>query len=827
VDEQAPANAQSLGQHSSPGPSPVAPTPTTSLSGSPEFRSLPSLPRLPGFPSFPGSGPFTDSQSSAGFEFSSGSATVPRGPRRGAADGPGALAAADRFGLDWGSAAPAVRAVAAEACARVPEEWAVEGPGISLSLGDAADLDPALLEAMLGPDGLGGEALGPQFGQDAAADALRPGPILAALTEQAVADAASLTDDQLTGAIHAAQRQQSRDAWQQTTLVAEYARRRAAQLADAKASGVPKGRRPGEFPDDELAAELLITRNQAAGRIEADLELTGRLPRTYAGMADGTISPDRADTIAAATGFLSDSDAAQADEILAAAAPGLRVDQLGRKAAALEMKLDPEAVRARKEHARSTRQRVEVRRELSGNASIAGRELDTAEALASKAHIDAVAVRLRNHGGLEGSLSSIRARVLIELTQGRDPLDLVHPNRARGSRPAAEQAEDGHPDGDGSLDEGLPPGPPTAAGNGTGSSGRRNFPPTPDTEHPDYPCCPGDPDDPGPDDRDRPDDCGPDGPGYAGPGGRPSWDADEAENACYDDPDADERARRGPLRPGMPAPLPAAINLLVPIGTLLGWSTAPAQANGIGLLDPVETRAIIQAASRHPRTRWCATIVNPDGTATAHACASGQHPWTPPPPQTPAPGAPPPGAPPPGSPPPGSPPPGSPPPGSPPPAPQPPPAVPPGGAAPPAPSPHGAGHPGRDDAPDPAQLTRLHELLEQLKLTPEHIAHGTCDHQHAEAHYTPSRKLKHLLRARTATCDAPGCNAQAVYCDQDHTTPWPDGPTDQCNLGPKCRRHHRCKQAPGWSVEQTEPGVIRWTLPNGRAHTTSPTVYDL
>jgi hypothetical protein len=36
------------------------------------------------------------------------------------------------------------------------------------------------------------------------------------------------------------------------------------------------------------------------------------------------------------------------------------------------------------------------------------------------------------------------------------------------------------------------------------------------------------------------------------------------------------------------------------------------------------------------------------------------------------------------------------------------------------------------------------------------------------------------------------------------------------NLRPKCRRHHRAKQAPGWRVEQPEPGVTRWTLPNGR-----------
>ena len=80
----------------------------------------------------------------------------------------------------------------------------------------------------------------------------------------------------------------------------------------------------------------------------------------------------------------------------------------------------------------------------------------------------------------------------------------------------------------------------------------------------------------------------------------------------------------------MTAPLPAAINLLVPIGTLLGWSAAPATPTASASSTQTETRDIVQAASQHPRTRWCATIINPDGTAAAHACAPGQHPWTPP-----------------------------------------------------------------------------------------------------------------------------------------------------------------------------------------------------
>src|ERR1700678_3272232 len=38
---------------------------------------------------------------------------------------------------------------------RIPEPWETESPAISLSLGDACDIDPVLLTAMCGPDGLG------------------------------------------------------------------------------------------------------------------------------------------------------------------------------------------------------------------------------------------------------------------------------------------------------------------------------------------------------------------------------------------------------------------------------------------------------------------------------------------------------------------------------------------------------------------------------------------------------------------------------------------------------------------------------------------------
>ncbi len=112
------------------------------------------------------------------------------------------------------------REIAAGRVEKAPEPWEIEGPAVSLSLGDAVDLDPAMLAAICGPDGLGGDALGPQFGQDAPADVLRPNPVLAALTEQVCADLSRLTDNQLIGALQAAWRLENRAHYLQMRIIA-------------------------------------------------------------------------------------------------------------------------------------------------------------------------------------------------------------------------------------------------------------------------------------------------------------------------------------------------------------------------------------------------------------------------------------------------------------------------------------------------------------------------------------------------------------------------------------------------------------------------------
>ena len=272
-------------------------------------------------------------------------------------------------------------------------------------------------------------------------------------------------------------------------------------------------------------------------------------------------------------------------------------------------------------------------------------------------------------------------------------------------------------------------------------------------------------DDPGADES-----LGADGDASIGSWPRSGDDPGPDDDVEYDEESATESGTGGTAP--APAPTPAIINLLVHAGTLFGWDTTPSQAGGWGLLNPAETRDLVGAASRHPQTRWCMTVIGPDGAAVAHGCSPGRHPWSPAPPD-----------------------------------------------------PEASPPESLRDGPFARKAEQFFDFVRALHLTLEPIAKGTCDHRHAEEHYTPSRKLQHLVRARSGTCTAPGCQAQAVHADLDHTTPYPEGSTDECNLGPKCRTHHRAKQTPGWKVEQPEPGVFRWTLPSGRGHTTRPSTY--
>ena len=88
--------------------------------------------------------------------------------------------------------------------------------------------------------------------------------------------------------------------------------------------------------------------------------------------------------------------------------------------------------------------------------------------------------------------------------------------------------------------------------------------------------------------------------------------------------------------------------------------------------------------------------------------------------------------------------------------------------------------------------------------------------------YRPGAKLTALVHARDGRCRFPGCSVAARFCDLDHVSPWPTGPTTATNLLTLCRRHHRIKQRPGWRVHLAPDATTTWTDPTGRERTTTP-----
>ena len=355
------------------------------------------------------------------------------------------------------------------------------------------------------------------FAQNGQADTMAPGALLATIVDTVTGEdgsgLAGCSNDQLLGIISGARRQECRNAWILLTAIKEFARRAGTGLE-------------GEFAADELASELHMSQASAAGQMEYSTTVAKRLPKTFAAMYVGLIHPIHLHIIEEQTRILSDADAAKADQILAAAAPGMTYGELRYAARKLVLTLDPEAVRKQKEAAKRDTH-VRRFREESGHGGMIARELPSDEVLASWQHIEQRALDLRA-AGLDGTLEELRVRAFLDLLQGRDTLP----------EPAPDPAT---PD-----------------------------PATPDPAVPD--------------------------PANAGPG-----------------------ADAGPS-------LAAQVTLTIPLATYLGQSEAPGDADAYGALDGDDARDLAAAAARHPRTRWCVTALDPDGTAAAHACLRGRHP---------------------------------------------------------------------------------------------------------------------------------------------------------------------------------------------------------
>ena len=223
------------------------------------------------------------------------------------------------------------------------------------------------------------------------------------------------------------------------------------------------------------------------------------------------------------------------------------------------------------------------------------------------------------------------------------------------------------------------------------------------------------------------------------------------------------------------------VTLTVPLATATGLADRPGEIPGIGPIDPWLARDLAAAAASNPKTTWCVTVTDGQGHAVGHGCAR------------------------------------------------------------PEPKGHrkraGPGAPGFSFTPNGAHgppggygVWRLRTPGggPDLLVTLDPIATRECDHRFEARGHDPGVKLRHLTEVRHATCTGPGCRRPATQADFEHNTPYEaGGRTCMCNGGPKCRRDHRLKQDPRWTVDQLPDGTFRWTTPTGRQYTTEPTRYPV
>src|SRR5579862_2814359 len=297
------------------------------------------------------------------------------------------------------------------------------------------------------------------FAQNGRSDTMAPGPLLATVLEAITGDdgsgLAALDDDQLIGVLSGIRRMEARAAWGQLAVLAELARRRpaAGDSSDRGQYGF------SDFAPDEVAAELRLSVQSAAGQMMYAVAVADRLPASFAALAAGQIHPVHLRIIDDETRILSPELAAEADHILAGKARSATFGELRYAARRLVLKLDPDAARRRKETAAKRDAEVRRFREDSGNAGMIARELPCDEVLASWQHVDQRARDLRA-AGMPGSIRELRIRAYLDLLQERD------------SRLAPTGPEQNGPDGDGGQGPGGNGGRgPQPGGNGAPGSG--------------------------------------------------------------------------------------------------------------------------------------------------------------------------------------------------------------------------------------------------------------------------------------------------------------------------------------------------------------------
>ena len=368
------------------------------------------------------------------------------------------------------------------------------------------------------------------------------------------------------------------------------------------------------FASYELSLALTLTGRSAEAYLDFAVELATKLPKTMAALEAGQIDIIRARIIAEATHVLSNEHTAAVEDRIFPRAGQQTSGQLRAALARAVLAADPGAARARREEAQRDA-RVLRWREDAGTAALCGRDLPSADVLAADQRISARARDLRS-AGVTGTLDELRARAYLDFLLGRDSMP-PPPSGQPGTATAPGESPAGGPPAGGSPAGNPPAGGPPAGGPPAGN------PPA------------GGPPAGGPPAGNPP--AG--GPPAGGPaaGGPPAGDPPAGGPAAGDPPAGESPAAGmspaagdGPGVPGWAAGGPAGslaarINVTVPLAAILGLCDTPGEVAAFGPVDADVTRDLIRAAGLHPATRWCVTVVSPDGQAIGHGCAHGRH----------------------------------------------------------------------------------------------------------------------------------------------------------------------------------------------------------
>jgi hypothetical protein len=544
-------------------------------------------------------------------------------------------------------------------------------------------------------------------------------------------------------------------------------------------SGPRDGGQHGDLPDEwspslrhELAAALACSTQSAETTAWLAWEQQARLPGIGALLDDGTLTFAKARAVTETFKYLTDADAARAEELILDQLADKTYTQVLRLAEQAALTVDPGLAERRREQSQRRDARVTIFRELSGTAGLAGRDLPPDEALAAMASVNARAEEYKESDAFgDTRMDVLRAQAYLDLLNGVP----AH------ARIATAEPQDDAADAAEALAWAEARAARTAAGAQHGQEGMVK------TEALD--------DGPGIDgDEDEPDDGG--GPGPADPDPEPGA------------PTAGLAFQRRPA------------DLIVPLLTMLGLAERPGEIQGFGLLDPGLARELAAEAAASPRTEVCVTVTSAEGYAIGHGCARpDRRPRPEPEPATTSPnllqglparlnltipatalpgltgnfrhaG---------------------------------PWALTPRGT--PTPAPRTGSH-GKGPPDGYGGWTLILPGGRQFTVRLDPLPTFDCDHRYETQGYQPSDRLRHLVQVRDGTCTFPPCSRHARESDFEHALPYDKGGrTCTCNAGARSRACHRVKQSPGWTVTQPKPGWHRWETPSGHVYTQEPKRY--